>query len=94
MTKRILMIMVVGMLSACVSGTKPHDTYTAKDGTTTIIESDREMCQRLCNESQSRCMESSPASDKSAVNGPSGLFGASGDCRNALQSCLRDCKTR
>lgn len=97
MTKRILMILVVGMLSAsllsaCVSGTKHADTYTDKNGKTTVIESDREMCQRSCNDDYSRCMDTTAASDNSGVNGPSGVFGASGDCRKSLKKCLPTCK--
>ncbi|MGB9153282.1 MAG: hypothetical protein WCD70_09385 [Alphaproteobacteria bacterium] len=92
MTKRILMILVVGMLSACVSGVQPADTYTDRNGKTTIIESDREMCERACNDDYSRCMDSSAAEDNSGINGPSGVFGASGDCRSDLKRCLPTCK--
>lgn len=94
MTKNILMIMtVVGMLTACVSGTKTPDTYVGKDGQTTVIESDSELCARSCNESYSRCMDSRAAND-SGVNGPSGVFGASAECRSALKSCLPGCKAQ
>ena len=92
MMKRILMITVVGMLSACVSGTHPIDTYVGQDGKTTLIESDREMCRRSCNEEYSRCMDSHAVSDNSGINGPSGVFGASGDCRKSLQNCMPNCK--
>jgi hypothetical protein len=93
MTKRILLaVLALGMLSACVSGTKPADTYVGQDGKVTRIESDREMCQRSCNQDYSRCMDSSAASDNSGINGPSGVFGASGDCRKQLQKCLPGCK--
>jgi hypothetical protein len=94
MIERILMILVVGMLSACISGVKPPDTYTDKNGKTTIIETDREMCERSCNQDYSRCMETSAAEDNSGINGPSGVFGASGDCRNDLQHCLPGCKAQ
>jgi hypothetical protein len=94
MTKRILMIaMIMGMLVACVSGTKPPETYVGKNGTTTIIESDSESCKRSCNESYSRCMDSR-AANESGVNGPSGVFGASAECRSALKSCLPGCKAQ
>jgi len=97
MIKRILMILFVGMiltplLSACVSGIKPPDTYTDRNGKTTIIESDRETCERDCNEDYSRCMESTAAEDNSGINGPSGVFGASADCRTDLHHCLPTCK--
>ena len=97
MTKRILMILVVGMLSAslltaCISGVKPADTYTDRNGKTTVIESDKEMCKRSCNDDYSRCMDTSAAQDNDGIHGPSGVFGASGDCRSALQKCLPGCK--
>lgn len=92
MKKRILIVAALGMLSACVSGTKHSDTYVGKDGSTTVIESEREMCQRSCNEDYSRCMDSRAASDNSGIKGPSGVFGASGDCRKTLQRCLPSCK--
>jgi hypothetical protein len=81
-------------LSACVSGTQHPDIYVGKDGKTTVIENDREMCQRSCNEDYSRCMDSSAAQDNSGINGPSGVFGASGDCRSSLQHCLPGCKAQ
>jgi hypothetical protein len=89
-----LSFLVLISLSACVSGTKPPDTYTDRNGKTTIIETDREMCQRSCNEDYSRCMESTAATDNGGVNGPSGVFGASGDCRTSLQHCLPGCKAQ
>ena len=97
MTKRILMIMFVGMLSTgllsgCISGLKKPDTYVGKDGKVTVIENDRESCQRSCNEDYSRCMDSRAAEDNSGINGPSGVFGASGECRDDLQKCLPGCK--
>ncbi len=93
MLKRVLMVFVVSVLSACVSGTKPTDTYVGRDGQKTLIESDAEMCKRSCNEDYSRCMDTRAAgSDNSGVRGPSGVYGASGECRNALQRCVRGCK--
>lgn len=58
MMKSILVVLVVGILSACVSGIKPSDTYVGTDGQTTVIESDSESCTRACNDSYSRCMDS------------------------------------
>jgi hypothetical protein len=96
MMKRIPLMIMVGMLSGCISGVKPPDTYVGQDGKTTIIESDKEMCQRACNEDYSRCMESRSAGDNnSGITGaPSGMFGASADCRNDLQKCLPPCKAQ
>ncbi|MDR3425625.1 MAG: hypothetical protein P4M13_11235 [Alphaproteobacteria bacterium] len=90
----LLIVAVVGMLSACVSGTKPPDTYVGQNGKVTRIESDREMCERLCNEDYSRCMDSRAASTNEGLGTPPGLFGASGDCRTALKHCLPECKAQ
>lgn len=92
-TKIVGMLSVILLLSACISGVKPADTYTDRNGKTTVIESDKEMCERSCNDDYSRCMESSAAEDNSGINGPSGVFGASGDCRSALQKCMPTCKS-
>ncbi|MDD4616350.1 MAG: hypothetical protein PHW76_04435 [Alphaproteobacteria bacterium] len=92
MKKSILVIAVVGMLSGCISGVKKPDTYTDQNGKTTVIESDKEMCQRACNESYSGCMDSTAASTNDGIKGPSGVFGASGQCKSDLQNCLRECK--
>lgn len=93
MKKSILLIATVGMLSACVSGTKHTDSYVDKDGRVMLIENDAEMCKRSCNESYSRCMDSRAAGENnSGINGPSGVYGASADCRHALKSCLPGCK--
>jgi len=93
MLKSILMLLTVGMISACVSGTKPAETYVGRDGQTTLIESDSEMCKRYCNEDYERCMDTRAAgSNNSGIHGPSGVFGASGDCRASLQRCVRGCK--
>lgn len=100
MTARIpLLILIVGMLvvgmAGCVSGTHPVDTYVASDGSVTRIESGRESCNRSCNQDFARCMDSRSAGDNnSGVIGPAGIFGASGDCRNALQKCLPGCKSQ
>ena len=94
MKVRFPALFLVGMLGGCISGTTPPDTYVSQDGKTTIIESDREMCQRSCNEDYSRCMDSSPASDNEGINGPIGVFGASADCRTDLQKCLPGCKAQ
>ena len=92
-TRLILLSLTVGMLAACISGKRPPETYTAQDGKTTIIESDAEMCKRSCNEDYDRCMDSHAAQDNSGINGPSGVFGASGDCRSDLQKCMPTCKS-
>ncbi len=92
MTKSILILIAVGMLSACVSGTKPPDTYVGRDGRTTIIETDAEACRRSCDGDYARCMDTSAASTDSGINGPSGMFGASADCRASLKKCLQSCR--
>jgi len=98
MFKRFLTLTLVGtlagILSACISGVKPPDTYTGQDGKTTIIESDREMCARSCNDTYSRCMDSRAATDNGGINGPSGVYGASAECRTDLQNCLPGCKAQ
>jgi hypothetical protein len=99
MTKHILAVFLVGMLSAplvgCISGVKSPDTYTGKDGKTTLIQSDREMCERDCNDTYSRCMETTSASSNGGqVNMPAGMFGAGGECRTDLQKCLPPCKAQ
>jgi hypothetical protein len=80
-------------LSACISGVKSPDTYTDRAGNTTIIQTDHEQCERACNETYSRCMDTEPA-QTNAFRMPSGMVGASVDCRNDLQSCLPGCQGR
>jgi hypothetical protein len=82
------------MLSACISGVKPADTYTDSAGKTTVFETGRESCTSSCNEDESKCMESDSAQDNSGINGPRGMFGASAECRNDLKSCLASCKAQ
>ncbi|MDE2029346.1 MAG: hypothetical protein KGI97_02160 [Alphaproteobacteria bacterium] len=98
MAKRILTFVMLGMLSTalsgCISGVKPPDTYVGKDGKTTIIESDREMCRRSCNDDYERCMDSTAASTNNGLSAPSGVFGASGECRSDLTDCLKSCLGR
>jgi hypothetical protein len=90
----ILVLATAVLLSGCISGRPQQDTYTDQSGKTTIIESDREQCERSCNEDYSRCMDSTGARNNGGINGPSGMFGASSDCRNDLNSCLKGCKSR
>lgn len=90
--KSILAIATLGMLSACVSGVKPSESYVDRSGRVTVIESDRDACRRSCNESYSRCMDSRAAGENnSGINGPSGVYGASAECRQVLKSCLASC---
>lgn len=92
MLRSILVIASVGMLMACVSGTKPPDTYTSPSGKTTIIESNSETCRRSCNSDYSRCMDTNPArNNEGLVDVPAGMFGASADCKDSLRTCLRGC---
>jgi hypothetical protein len=90
----VLILATAGMLAGCISGRPPADTYTDKSGKTTVIESDREQCERSCNEDYSRCMDSTDAQTNGGINGPAGMFGASSDCRNGLSKCLPGCKAR
>jgi len=94
MRAALLMMIIVGMLAGCISGRPPKDTVTDASGKATVIESDREMCERSCNDDYSRCMETTDARDNGGVNGPSGMFGASADCRDSLSKCLPSCKAR
>lgn len=95
MLKQFLMIAIVGMgLAACVSGKQPADTYIDKTGKTSVIESDREQCERACNQEYSRCMDSTDARSNGGINGPQGMFGASSECNGDLKSCLPACRSR
>ncbi|MBV8061762.1 MAG: hypothetical protein JO126_07145 [Alphaproteobacteria bacterium] len=99
MRNHILMITVVGMLgcgalAGCVSGKPQPVTYIDKDGRVAVVENDREQCMRACNDDYARCMETEPAQNGPVSGSTSGIFGASGECRTALQKCLPDCKTR
>ena len=91
--KRIPMMIVLGMLSACASSHSASETYVDSVGNRTRIETDREQCIRSCNASDSTCMDSYAARN-TGVNGPSGMFGASAECRNNLKDCLSSCKGR
>lgn len=98
MRAAILTLTVLGITAAvlggCVSGRVPSDTYTDRSGKTSVIESDRGQCERSCNDEYTRCMETTDARGNSGIKGPSGMFGASSDCRNSLEACLPDCKSR
>lgn len=91
MLKHILMIMVVGMLSGCISGKPPSDTYVDRTGKASVIESDRQQCERSCNQQYSRCGETAAARNNGGINGPS-IYGASGECRSDLSACMVGCK--
>ena len=82
------------LLSGCISGRPEQDSYTSPStGKTTVFESDREMCESSCNETYNRCMDSEPAGQTLPGTTP-GMFGAASQCREALASCLPDCKSR
>ena len=89
-----LLLLTVCSLSACISGKPPQDTVTDKAGNTTVIQSDREQCESACNDDYSRCMDSQIAQTNPVDGAPAGMFGASSDCRVALQDCLPSCKAR
>lgn len=85
------LIIMVGMLAACVSGKPAPETATGLDGQILQISSPQADCERSCNRSNSICMESFEAQN-SGANMPSGMTGASGECRAELKKCLKMCK--
>ena len=101
----IITVMAAAMLAGCSGKPEPMSYTSPSTCKTTVIESDREMCERACNDDYTRCMESSNA-DQTGV-GPGmagvpettpgmapGLMGPSADCRHDLQNCLPACKSR
>lgn len=95
-----LAILMAGFLAGC-SGKPPQTTYVSPStGETTVIESNKEMCAKSCNQDYDRCMETSPAQQnipgvQSEGHGfAPGMIGASADCRRDLQDCLPRCKGR
>jgi hypothetical protein len=96
MTKAAKTILLFGLmsLSGCISGVKETDTYTDRNGKTTIIETDREACTRSCNEDFSRCMDTEPAQTNGGLHDAPNTFGARGDCHDNLKDCLSGCNTQ
>ena len=92
-TKNSLLVIVLIGMSGCISGVQPEDSYTDRNGKTTVFQTDAEACIQGCNDDYSRCMDAS-ASDRSAVHAPSGMFGTSADCHSDLKDCLPSCKGR
>ena len=90
---RSLFLFVAFMAVAACSGTPKNPVYIDRSGTETVIRTDRDQCVRSCNKEYERCMEVG-AVEQSGVHGPSGMFGASADCRNSLKECLPECKSR
>ncbi len=90
---RLALVLTVLALASCVSGKKPAETYTDKSGAQTVIEGDRSQCERSCNNEDTRCSETR-AAESTGVNGAPGIFGASGDCRASLKSCIAGCASR
>lgn len=90
----VYVLLAVLALSGCISGKPSRDTYTDKSGKTSVVESDRESCERSCNDSYTRCMDTTDARSNSGIKGPANMFGASSDCRNELSKCLPACKSR
>jgi hypothetical protein len=86
-------MLLIFFLAACISGVKQPDTYTNSSGQTTVIETGSEACVRACNDIYARCNETQAARSV-GVNGYSGIFGASGECRSDLKMCLPDCRKR
>lgn len=92
--KLIVGVLVCGAVSGCVSGKPKPITYVDKEGRVAVIENDREQCMHTCNDDYTRCMETGAAQNGPVSGSTSGIFGASGECRTALQNCLPDCKNR
>ncbi len=91
---KVAALTLLVMMTACVSGKAPEDTYTSPTtGKTTLIQSDREMCTNSCNEDYSRCMDSQ-AAEQSLPGTTPGMFGASAQCSRELHKCLPSCSTR
>jgi hypothetical protein len=94
MRTRILIIVLMGMLAGCASSASKTDTYTDRNGDKIPIGSDRELCTRSCNDEDARCMDTDVSIRNGGVNEPTGMFGASADCRETLSNCLKECKSR
>jgi hypothetical protein len=90
----ILTLAAVGMLAGCVSGRPATDTYTDKSGKTSVIESDKEQCERACDLQYTRCAETGAARSNGGIIGPSGTYGASAECNGDLSACMLSCKAR
>jgi hypothetical protein len=101
MKKQLLLIVAALVLASCVSGRQPDYVYTSPTtGQSTLIQSDKEMCESSCNADYSRCMDTQAASQGDNYTGlnyngqAAGLVGPAADCRNELSSCLPGCKSR
>ncbi|MDX2027807.1 MAG: hypothetical protein SFW62_04160 [Alphaproteobacteria bacterium] len=94
LSRLLLLVFTIATLNGCISGVREPDAYVSPvSGEKTLIENNREMCTRSCNQDYSRCMDTGSAQG-SGVIGPSGMFGASADCRRDLRGCLSDCNAR
>jgi hypothetical protein len=92
-TKPALLALLLS-LAGCISGQPPVDTYTSPTtGKTTVIQSDKEMCEQSCNDDYNRCMDAEPAGETLPGTHP-GMFGPASECRSELSSCLPSCSTR
>lgn len=91
--KVLFVVMFLPVFSGCISGVPPTDSYTDHSGKTTVFQTDAELCVQSCNDDYDRCMDSEDV-EKSGVNGPAGMFGASANCHNTLRSCLSTCRGR
>lgn len=87
-------ICLLAALAACVSGKPQTTTYTDQNGKTTLIESDRESCERSCNDEYERCMEmgASYRSTTGTGSDAASYFGVSSSCRDDLKKCMPRCK--
>lgn len=94
MFRPLVVLFALTVLSGCVSGLPQKETYVAKDGTVMVIENDRESCGRACDNTYARCMDSTAVDRNSGIIGPTGLYGASGECRSDLARCKKECKSQ
>jgi len=91
--KPALLVLLL-VLSGCISGRPETTSYTSPStGKTTLIETDRESCENSCNEDYNRCMDTQQAGTTLEGTAP-GMFGAAGECRKELSSCLPSCRVR
>ncbi|NTU76412.1 MAG: hypothetical protein HGA90_01110 [Alphaproteobacteria bacterium] len=79
------------LLAGCVSGRSATDTYTSRSGAVTPIETNRETCQRACNEDYERCSDRTRIYQDDRARDATRLFGVEASCRDDLKKCLPRC---
>lgn len=87
-------IVILPALAGCISGVTPPDSYTDRNGKTTVFQTDAELCVQSCNDDYDRCMDA-PNTGRNIVSGPdSNLYGTNASCHGDLKTCLDSCKGR